>query len=234
MGAPCAPLIELLRSQEPDIGRIIPVFIARFNAAYGDPCAVRWDISADEWQRYEFLGDRVLNLVIAQNLFSQRDAVLDEGEMTAILSEIVSNTSLDAMMRGCDATHLLIPAVIGNQQCYGERITAGAFEAFIGALYCETGFDEVAYFVNTLFAPVLAGRQPSANVIGALQEYFQKRKEPVPVYRESDRSGPDHRPWFVVTVSLPDGREYTGEGTSLAGAKKAAAQAAFEALEPGA
>jgi ribonuclease-3 len=154
--------------------------------------------------------------------------------MTTILSEVVSNKSLDGMVRACDAIPLLIPAVIGNQQCYGERITAGAFEAFIGALYCETGFDEVAYFVNTLFAPMLADRQVRANVIGALQEYFQKRQEPLPVYRETARSGPEHRPQFTVTVTLSDGREFAGEGTSLAGAKKAAAQAALDAVEPGA
>jgi hypothetical protein len=44
-------VIDLMRSQEPDLDRIIPVFIERFNAAYGDPCAARWDIMADEWQR---------------------------------------------------------------------------------------------------------------------------------------------------------------------------------------
>lgn len=232
MGTSPAPLMDLLRSQEPDISSIIPVFIARFNAAYGDPGAARWDISAEEWQRYEFLGDRVLNLVIAQTLYSQREAVLDEGEMTVILAGTVSNKSLDAMVRGCDAIPLLIPAVMGNQQCYGERVTAGAFEAFIGALYCEAGFDEVSYFVNALFSPLLEDTNRTNNFIGELQEYFQKRGEPLPVYQETDRSGPVHRPWFVVTVTLPDGQVFTGEGSTLAGAKKAAAQSALGALGP--
>ncbi len=50
-GCALSPVIDLMRSQEPDLDRIIPVFIERFNAAYGDPCAARWDIMADEWQR---------------------------------------------------------------------------------------------------------------------------------------------------------------------------------------
>ena len=65
-------LIELLHSQDPDIDHIISVFVSRFNAAYGDPHAERWDITKEDWQRYEFLGDRVLNLIIAQTLFAQR------------------------------------------------------------------------------------------------------------------------------------------------------------------
>jgi dsRNA-specific ribonuclease len=112
-----ALLIDLLQSQEPDINRIIPLFISRFNAVYGDSRAELWDITKEDWQRYEFLGDRVLSLVIAQALFVHRDAVLNEGEMTEILAGIVSNKSLDAMTREHDPLHLLIPLSLGEQNC---------------------------------------------------------------------------------------------------------------------
>ena len=70
-------LIELLHCPDPDVNRIINKFVTRFNAAYGITGTDRWDITKEDWQRYEFLGDRVLSLIIAQSLFSQRDAVLN-------------------------------------------------------------------------------------------------------------------------------------------------------------
>jgi ribonuclease III len=224
-------LVELLSSQEPDINRIIPAFISRFNAAYGDPQAIRWDISKDEWQRYEFLGDRVLNLIIAQTLYVHRDEVLDEGAMTDILGSVVSNKSLDALTRSHDTLSLLIPLSIGEQNCYGAKITGGAFEAFIGCLYCEVGLDAVAYFVNTIFADLLKNHNPRQNSKGLLQEYFQKRGEPLPLYTETERTGPDHNPRFVVRVTIPDGRSFESTGPSLADAEKSAARQALEQLE---
>ena len=140
-------LIDLLHSPDPDVNRIINTFVTRYNATYGITGTDRWDITKEDWQRYEFLGDRVMSLIIAQSLFSQCDSVLDEGSMTKILSGVVSNRALDALTRQNDmkAFTRLIPKSIGEQNTYGERITGGAFEAFIGALYCEVGFDDVAF-----------------------------------------------------------------------------------------
>ena len=70
---PALPLIELLWIPHPDITCIINTFVTRFNAVYGTPGAERWDITKEDWQRYEFLGDRVLNLIVAQTLFTQRN-----------------------------------------------------------------------------------------------------------------------------------------------------------------
>ena len=134
-GRPGLSLIELLRCSRPDILRIVSTFVTRFNAAYGVPGREQWDITNAEWQRYEFLGDRVLNLIVAQTLFTQRDSVLSEGEMTRILSSVMSNRALDGLIHQYgDAFARLIPASIAEQNTYGERVTGGAFEAFIGAL----------------------------------------------------------------------------------------------------
>jgi len=157
-GPSCPSLIELLRAPDPGLNRIITTFISCFNAAYGDPAKDRWDVTKEEWQRYEFLGDRVLNLVVAQSLFTQRYAVHSEGEMTRILGAVVSNRALDALVKQCGEKifTLLIPGVIGEQKAYGERITGGAFEAFIGALYCELGLDDVAFFINAILRESLS------------------------------------------------------------------------------
>jgi len=220
-------LIDLLRSQDPDIGHIIPAFISRFNAAYGDPRAERWDLTPEDWQRYEFLGDRVLNLIVAQTLFAQRPVALDEGEMTEILSTVVSNKSLHALSRDHDAMALLIPRSIGEQNCYGEKVTGGAFEAFIGALYCEVGLDDVAYFVNEVLAGPLENYNPRHNAIGILQEYFQKRGEPLPVYEQIGQNGPDHKPRFTFRVTIHGGRSFEGSGPTHSEAKQDAAKKAL-------
>ena len=131
--------------------------------------------------------------------------------MTKILSSAVSNRALDALTRqpGKEACARLIPKAIGENP-YGERITGGAFEAFIGALYCEVGLDDVAYFVNALMGDLPAAHDPEGNAIGDLQESLQKRGQPLPEYREVARTGPDHRPSFMYRVVCNG--EVLGEG----------------------
>lgn len=223
-------LIELLRLPSPDIDRIIETFVPRYNAAYGNPDSERWDISKEDWQRYEFLGDRVLNLIVAQSLFSRTDMSLDEGEMTRILSWAVSNRSLDTILsrRTQGAIEQLIPPAIAGQNMYGERIRGGAFEAFIGALYCEVGLDDIAVFVNNLFEECIRHYQPDTNAIGDLQEYCQQRRLPLPVYEEVKREGSDHHPFFTYRVILPDNRSFKGGGLSAADAKQEAARKALD------
>lgn len=230
-GSPGLSLIELLSTPDPDVTRIINTFVTRFNHAYGIPGTDRWDITKEDWQRYEFLGDRVLSLIVAQSLFTQRAEVLDEGRMTTILNGAVSNHALDALTRqhGTAAFARLIPRAVGENN-YGERITGGAFEAFIGALYCEVGLDDVAYFVNAIMEDVLAAHDPGGNAIGLLQEYFQKKDPSLPEYREIMRSGPDHKPSFTYQV-LHNGQVLgEGQGDSTRKAKQAAAKQALATI----
>ena len=225
-------LIELLYDPKPDVNRIIDTFVSRFNAVYGNPEAVRWDISKEDWQRYEFIGDRVLNLIVAQSLFTRRGTTLNEGDMTRILGSAVSNRALDTLSRRYDREVFarLIPPPIGEQKTYGTRITGGAFEAFIGALYCEVGLDDVTFFVNAVMKDIIDEYNPRENAIGILQEYFQKRGEHLPVYRETSRTGPDHRPLFSVTLRIADGRTFEGSGTTLPDARRDAAQKALDSI----
>ena len=96
-----------------------------------------------------------------------------------MLSDIVSNRALDILSHRYDQEVFsrLIPLAIGEQKTYGERITGGAFEAFIGALYCEVGLDDVTFFVAVILEDVIDEFNPRENAIGLLQEYFQKRGE---------------------------------------------------------
>jgi ribonuclease-3 len=223
-------LIELIRDPEPDVARIINDFIEQFNTVYGTPGVNHWDISVRDWQRYEFLGDRVLNLVVAQSLYSRTGVSLDEGEMTRILSSAVSNRALDNLSRTVDPDTFqrLIPPVINEQGNFGERITGGAFEAFIGALYCEFGLDDIVVFINAVLADTIARYDPDANAVGRLQEFMQKQGLPLPLYEEIERTGPDHRLFFTVRVTLGPGKSFTGTGPTLAEAKQDAARTALD------
>ncbi|HVN74154.1 MAG TPA: ribonuclease III domain-containing protein [Methanoregula sp.] len=225
-------LIDLLRMQDTDFTRVSRAFVRRFNASYGNAGSERWDVSPEDWQRFEFLGDRVLNLIVAQSLFVLRDPVLNEGDMTLALSCMVSNKALAALIERYDssATECLIPAEMTSKNSCGEKISGGAFEALIGALYCEFGMEDVAGFVDTLMGGALKSSLACGNSIGELQEYFQKQGKPCPTYAEVSRSGPDHRPFFTVKVTTCDGMECEGSGPTLADARQDSAMKALERI----
>ena len=221
-------LTDLLRSPDPDVNRIIDLFVSAFNDAYGRDGAKRWDVSKEDWQRFEFLGDRVLNLVVAQYLYSQKDTFLSEGEMTRILSGIVSNKSLGNFVKESGiSVERLIPPTIGAQKTYRERITGGAFEALIGALYCERGLDDIAFFIISLFEKRIRSLDPHQNAIGDLQEYFQKRRNKVPDY-DDNPEGPDNQRTWHSRVTLHEGRSFDGTGKDITESRQVAARKALE------
>lgn len=225
-------LIGIIGTPQPDIVRAIDTFLERYNAQVGKPGMDSWEIPVREWQRFEFLGDRVISLVVARRLYLRQDKTLSEGDMTRILGSVVSNRALDTLSRELDdaAFRRLIPHAIAEQNRYKERITGGAFEAFIGALYCEFGLESVSGFVNSLMAAALDRYDPCANPIGMLQEYYQKKGLPLPEYREAGRTGPDHGPTFTVRVETGPDASCTGSGTTLADAKQDAARTMVKKL----
>ena len=230
--SPVISLIDLLRTPNPDFIQIINTFIMRYNTAHGTFDKDHWDIKKEDWQRYEFLGDRVLNLVIAKTLFMKKDVVLDEGEMTKILSSIVSNKALDTLIRQYDknTTKRIIPSSIGEQNTYCERITGGSFEAFIGALYCEVGLDDVACFINAIMKNPLDTCDLNQDRVGILQEHVQKELKTLPEYSETVREGLDHKPFFTYEIHF-NGIVYgEGSGESKTLAKQAAAKRALEKI----
>jgi ribonuclease-3 len=223
---------DLLRARDPDVNRIIGTFVAVYNPASRNSPAPCWDVSPEEWYRFAFLGDRVLNLIISQALFTRRGAVLNKGRMTKALSGIVSNESLDAfIVRSGISIDPLVPASVDTQKKRGQRITGTAFEALIGALYCELGPDDVACFITSLFAGEICRVDTIPNAKGDLQEYFHRQKKPSPDYSRITRSGSDHEPAFACHVTLHDGRVFTGTGLTKKEAQQAAARAALDVIQ---
>jgi ribonuclease-3 len=224
---------QLLDSKS-DFNQKMREFIKIFNSDSSDPDfqSEKWNISKEEWQRYEFLGDRVLNLVAADYLYHDAPSKR-EGEMTKMMG-VVSNESLTGIIErnGFDVA-LLIPKTIGQQQTYGERVIGGALEAFIGALYEIVGFEGTRTCILTILSEEIKQYDPATNYIGRLQEWYQQHGLPIPIYSEimEKQDGSVHSPHFTYRVYAPDD-SFLGDGTgrNATEAKQDAAKMALDKL----
>ena len=190
-------------------------------------------------QRLEFLGDRVLDLVLAQRLFSlfPHD---DEGELARMRDLLVSGvflTRLGEDIRIIDAMELGAGEQPGGNVNVNNRLIGDAFEALIGAVYLDGGLPAAERVILSIYGDIMArlaelgwhvahggpveaaggpveaagGPQPAGghvvivNPKGKLQELCQRNLpgNPVPRYEEIGRDGEDHRPTFLVEVSVP-------------------------------
>jgi ribonuclease-3 len=185
-------------------------------------------VKAADNERLEFLGDRVLGLIIAHAL------VLADGEATAGgLSKrqagLVNRQACARVARAVGLGEAL--RLHGGETRRGgrdhETILADACEAVIAALYLELGLEAASRIVMALWAPLI--EEPvdpaTADPKSALQEWAAAEARPAPVYQRLSRTGPDHRPEFTVQVSVAGDSPVTGVGGSLQAAQKAAALA---------
>ena len=186
-------------------------------------------------QRLEFLGDRVLGLVVAHLLIA-RFPNDDEGPLSRrhaalvrrdTLAEIAGNFGLG------DALTFARSEEAGNGRIK-PSILADALEALIGAVYLDGGLGPAERFVRAQWEPHVKamGQRPPRDPKTALQEWAQGRGLDLPVYSLTDTSGPAHAPLFEVQVSLVDYPPMTASATSKRQAEQAAAKALLAALAP--
>ena len=177
-------------------------------------------------ERLEFLGDRVLGLVMAHHLVVG-DADATAGMLSKRLAGLVSRPACARAARDAGLGDAL--RLQGGETRRGGRdhdtILADACEAVIAALFLEIGLERTGAIILTLWAPQLA--EPidpaAADPKSALQEWAAAKGEPPPVYRLVSRTGPDHEPEFTLEVSIGDAPPAVGFGGSLQAAQKAAA-----------
>lgn len=174
-------------------------------------------------ERLEFVGDRVLGLLIAEWL-AERFPGEQEGALGRRLAWLVSQPALAEI-----AAEIALPATLtvapGEARAGVRRratVLADALEAAIGALYLDGGLDAARGFVRRAWAGVMEAQvEPPKDAKTALQEWAQAKGLALPAYELASRKGPPHSPVFVVTVAA-GGRE----GVGSAGTKRAAEQAA--------
>jgi ribonuclease III len=178
-------------------------------------------------ERLEFIGDRVLGLLIAEWV-AERFPDEQEGDLGRRLAALVSQPTLAQVADSIGLGDALSVAPGEARAGVKRRATvlADALEAALGAIYLDGGLEPARGFVRRAWeSPMTAQEKPPKDAKTALQEWAQKRGLELPVYVVAARTGPSHAPVFVVTVTVGG---VTGEGT--AGSKRAAEQLAAEAL----
>ena len=187
-------------------------------------------------ERFEFLGDALLNLIVAEQLFSRWPGA-DEGAMTRARAELVRESTLAAMARSLElgARLTLGPGEMKSGGHRRDSILADAVEALIAAVYLDAGFDACRATVLGLFEPLLAGLPPLHKVgkdaKTRLQEWLQARQSPLPVYTLLSETGEEHDKTFHVSCALAQPPLCTeGEAGSRRAAEQCAAEAALEFL----
>lgn len=186
-------------------------------------------------ERLEFLGDAVLGMVIADILF-HREGRLAEGDLSRLRASLVNRDSLAELAAALDLDEF-IRLGAGEIRSGGARrssVLADAFEAIIGAIYLDGGFESAETFIHEQFATRLAELPDAESLKDAktrLQEMLQSRGDALPEYELVKSSGPAHRREFVVAcrVAALD-LEATARGRSRRRAEQAAAARLLEQM----
>lgn len=185
---------------------------------------------ARDYQRLEFLGDRVLGLVIADWLHEKSDAA--EGKLSQRLNALVSReTCADVARTIAVATHIRLGKQARDDGgVQSDNILGDVMEALIGALFVERGFDAARDFVRKVWdKPMASGTGQRKHPKAALQEWAAGNRRKPPVYALVSRDGPDHSATFTVSVEVKGVGESTARGSSKQEAETAAARAFMQA-----
>jgi ribonuclease-3 len=183
-------------------------------------------------ERLEFVGDAVLNCVVAHALF-ERFPDIDEGELSRVRASLVNRDTLAEVARRLELNAVLHLGE-GEQRSGGPdrpSILADALEAVYGAVFIDGGFDAARSVIDRTFGdllrdadPAILGKDPKTR----LQEWLQGRRMAVPEYRIVEVSGEAHAQRFVAECSIAAlGIATQGSGSSRRAAEQAAAENAF-------
>ncbi len=181
-------------------------------------------------ERLEFLGDAVLELVVTDHLFSEYPAK-PEGELTAIRAALVNTVSLSAASEALGVNKYLLMSK-GEAKDEGrarQYILANVFEACIGAIYLDQGYDMAKQFIaERLFKNTqkIVEDRLWQDAKSRFQELAQENASITPTYETVSQEGPDHDRIFTVGVFLRREKVAEGKGRSKQEAEQEAAKAA--------
>ncbi|WP_419904126.1 ribonuclease III [Kiloniella sp.] len=187
-------------------------------------------IISDSYERLEFLGDRVLGLVIADMLLRHFPDE-SEGSLAKRFTALVRREALAlvACSLGLEKSIVLAKGEEESGERANPALQADVCEALIGALYLDGGYACAQRFVETNWLPLLnQDIAPPQDAKTTLQEWAQGRGLPLPAYREVGRSGPPHAPVFDIEVNVKGLAPAVGQGNSK---RKGEQEAANELLK---
>ncbi len=211
-----------------------PILDTAFGYSFRDPGLLREALthpSAGESfsnQRLEFLGDAVMDLVVAEHLF-KNDSRSTEGKMTLTKASIVNGSTLARRASTMELGEMIIAGPgLGESDCWPDSVYSDALEALVGAVYLDGGLTAAAKFVLDVLSEDIARTVREVELKdykSLLLEFAQAGSGEQPVYEITNEEGPSHKRLFVVTVTIGDMR---GEGKGKT--KKEAEQNAAESL----
>ncbi len=185
------------------------------------------------YERLEFLGDRVLGLIMADALF-QRFPNEAEGGMARRHSALVQGRTIAAVgqMTGIGEHIIMSIAERASGGSEKENIVADVMEAMLGAIYLDGGLDAAREVISRLWGETIdtltdAPLDPKTE----LQEWVQARGLPLPAYEIIEKIGPDHAPEFVLEVRVEGEKPVTANGASRRQAEKTAARVMLRRLK---
>ncbi len=186
-------------------------------------------------ERLEFLGDSVLGLVIAEQLYADNPE-LREGELTKKKALLVSEATLAEIGIATSLNQHLLLAPEEDRSGGRDRpsIVSDAMESIIGAVFLDGGFEsarDVTIRLIYIREPEIAADANRQNFKGDLLEYVQSRGDAMPQYEVISEEGPDHEKVFSVEVSLAGKRIGVGSGHSKKEAEQRAAASALKHLQ---
>lgn len=185
-------------------------------------------------ERLEFLGDAVLGLVVTEYVFkTYRD--LDEGDLTAIKSVVVSSDSLLKIARAIKLKEFLaLGKGITKKRTVPSSLIADGVEALIGAIYLDSGYRATRKFIILHVEPRMSQvlkKRSTTNYKSLLQNYVQKKFGATPHYRLLMEEGPDHRKTFELTAVVGNRVFPPGKGKTKKVASQQAARKALRILQ---
>jgi ribonuclease-3 len=203
------------------------------NIAPYEQALTHGSVGAANYERLEFLGDRVLGLIMADWLFT-RFPEEKEGQLSRRFNQLVAGDTCAAVARQIGVrSHLRLGKQARDDGAIdSDNVLGDVMEALIGALYLEAGLEAARGLVKRLWEPMVEGQASAPkHPKSALQEWAAANNRKPPDYDLIERSGPQHALRFTVSVSIKGAGEARGEGSSKQEAETAAALALLELLE---
>ena len=190
-------------------------------------------VGKDSYERLEFLGDRVLGLVIARWLYERFEGE-PEGKLSRRYNALVAGETCAEIGRELGLTALIRLGKQAREDSanHSDNVIGDVVEALIGALLIDGGMDVAQAFIRRAWAPYVEGQgRPPQHPKSTLQELAAARGLGTPAYEVVGRAGAHHAPCFTVKVSIRSLGEATAEGSSKQEAETAAASALLSQLQ---
>ena len=187
--------------------------------------------SSSNYEKLEFLGDRILGFVISKKLIElypeQKEGVLDKK-----LASLVNKNKCLEVAKIIGLEKFILTGNKNSKSKVENKILADSIEALIGAIYYDGGFDVAEKFIlNKWKNFISSSKEIIIDSKTELQEYSLKKFKSLPIYKLVSSSGPRHKPKFTISVRLKDTKMYDGYGDSKKKAEQNAAKKLLDSIK---